>query len=332
MKPKVLFLHQSWQGFERRDFQILERHFATDELLIRRDFLFKIIQTLHAIKKADIVFCWFAYQGALLALLLAKLFRKKIIVVAGGWESANLVEINYGAMRRGIKFLPTRIVTQLIVRLANKIVTVSEHNSNEVIRNLKVPPNKIHLIYHGVPITCCKPDFVQKENIVLTVGEVKRSNLKRKGIETFIEAAEALPNINFIIVGAISKDMQEYLNWKTPKNLKITGYINEADLHKYYQRAKVYAQLSYHEQFGCALAEAMAHQCVPVVTAKAALPEIVGETGYYVPYGNITKTTIAVSEALRDNKKGGIARERIVKFFSLERRQQSLVALLKGLK
>jgi glycosyltransferase involved in cell wall biosynthesis len=126
--------------------------------------------------------------------------------------------------------------------------------------------------------------------------------------------------------------MQEYLNWKTPKNLKITGYINEADLHKYYQRAKVYAQLSYHEQFGCALAEAMAHQCVPVVTAKAALPEIVGETGYYVPYGNITKTTIAVSEALRDNKKGGIARERIVKFFSLERRQQSLVALLKGLK
>jgi len=42
---------------------------------------------------ADITFSWFADTHAFLAVLLSKLFRKKSIVVVGGYEVANVPEI-----------------------------------------------------------------------------------------------------------------------------------------------------------------------------------------------------------------------------------------------
>lgn len=65
-----------------------------------------------------------------------------------------------------------------------------------------------------------------------------------------------------------------------------------------YKKAMVYAQLSYYESFGVALAEVMASGCVPVVIRKATLPEVAGECGIYVPYGNAESSAITIQELL----------------------------------
>jgi len=93
---------------------------------------------------------------------------------------------------------------------------------------------------------------------------------------------------------------------------------------------KVYAQLSYHESFGVAIAEAMLCNCVPVVTKQYAIPEIVGETGYYVPYGNPMKTHIAITKALKieNNTK---TRERIKKFFHPLERERKIIQIINDL-
>jgi len=334
MKPRILFFHQSWQGFEKRDFEMLKRNFPTQELLIYKNFLYKIFSVIKKLSKTDIVFCWFAYRSALLPLIIAKMFNKKIIIVVGGWDCANVPEIDYGAMRKGARFLFTRIITKYIVGLADKIIAISEYNKKEIVRNLGAYPDKLTVIYHGIPLDCCSEEQLLEEKtaVVLTVGRVTRETLKRKGLETFIEVARLLPEIKFVLAGRITNEGKICLSsMNIPRNLEMPGFVEESELHRLYRKATVYAQLSYHEQFGCSLMEAMAHGCVPVVTDRAALPEVVGKTGYHVPYGDLTKTANAIKIALKDNQGGNSARKRVTELFPFERREKALAELINGL-
>ncbi|MHA1664403.1 MAG: hypothetical protein ACTSVW_01050 [Candidatus Njordarchaeales archaeon] len=53
--------------------------------------------------------------------------------------------------------------------------------------------------------------------------------------------------------------------------------------------------------------------CVPVVTRRYALPEVVGDTGFYVPYYDPKSTAEAIKKALRSNK--GMEAEKESKIF-----------------
>ncbi|MFC1938017.1 glycosyltransferase, partial [Chloroflexota bacterium] len=87
---------------------------------------------------------------------------------------------------------------------------------------------------------------------------------------------------------------------------------------------------SYHESFGLSLAEAMACECVPVITGNAALPELVGDTGFYVPYGDPKATAEAIKKALKSDA-GKKARERVKRLFPIESRQKALIKIIEGL-
>ena len=91
--------------------------------------------------------------------------------------------------------------------------------------------------------------------------------------------------------------------------------------------AKVCVQISAVESFGCALAEAMLCECVPVVTNRGALPEVVCDTGFYVPYKDNKATAEAIKKALSYDGSG--SRKRIVKLFSLNKRCEKVVDIIK---
>ena len=76
--------------------------------------------------------------------------------------------------------------------------------------------------------------------------------------------------------------------------------------------------------------EAMACGCVPVVTERGALPEVVGDTGYYVPYGSAVAAAEAIEKAL-SSKRWLEARKRVEVKFGLKRREENLSSLLRSL-
>lgn len=117
------------------------------------------------------------------------------------------------------------------------------------------------------------------------------------------------------------------MNEPLPGNVECTGYLDGQSLLEWYQRAKVYCQLSRYESFGVALAEAMSCCCVPVVTREGALPEVVGDTGFYVPYGDVKATASAIREALQSDK-GRLARQRVIEKFSVVEREKKLLGLI----
>jgi len=155
------------------------------------------------------------------------------------------------------------------------------------------------------------------------VTKISPATVEIKRLDTFLKASVYLPDVKFILVGEISGALRDSLKKMGGSNVKFTGYLNPEALLPYYQKAKVYCQLSTHESFGVALAEAMSCGCVPVVTRRYSLPEIVGATGFYVPYNDAEATADAIRQALTSDK-GLKARERVKNFFSEEKRENIL--------
>lgn len=313
---KILFVYSALGSFVRRDLEILEKCFHVKKMKVIMSPL-TVLRLLKGILWADVVYAWFIKLNTFFAVLFCMVLRKKCIIVAGGYDVAYVPEINYGAL-----FSPwRRIMVKFVLEHASKVLAVSGSNRNQIMRLAR--PKRLKLVYNGVDAEKFKPSG-EKENLVITVGRVSDSTIKRKGLDTFVKAAACLPDVRFILIGKYDGSI-ERLKKMAGSNVIFTSYVSEESLLRYYQRAKVYCQLSAHESFGVALAEAMSCCCVPVVTRRYALPEVVGDTGFYAPYNDPEATAEAIRKALKSDK-GMKARERIKKHFSLEAREKRLIS------
>jgi len=321
----ICFVYVDLSTFVKRDLEILRKHFNVKPVKWTTFWDFKMILSLiRAILTSDLCFIWFADFHAAFTVLLSKTLCRKSVVVVGGYEVAKVPEIGYGAMLRP----RSAHIVRYVLGNADKILAVSEFNKKEVLKYTN--SKNVELVYNGVDCKKFKPNG-EKEDLVITVAHsISDITTKIKGLETFIKAAKYLPDTKFIVVGKYLNNLIEYLKAQASPNVEFLEFIPNEDLIKLYQKAKVYCQLSYRESFGMALAEAMACECIPVVTNRGAIPEVVGDVGYYVPYGDPKATAEAVKKALEsDQSKGKMARERIKKYFSIERREKELVSIVK---
>jgi glycosyltransferase involved in cell wall biosynthesis len=167
---------------------------------------------------------------------------------------------------------------------------------------------------------------------VLTVGNVDRSNLLRKGHEVFVRTAALMPDVNFVLAGAWRDNAVDHLRAIATPNVTLTGWLSDEALDDYYRKAAVYVQVSLHEGFGLSVAEAMLAGCVPVVSRAGSLPEVTGESAIFVDTQAPPVIAQAIAEALAypDEARGPI-RQRILEHFPLEKRAQQLEQLIRPL-
>jgi glycosyltransferase involved in cell wall biosynthesis len=317
---KILFVYTDLSSFVKTDLEILKRHFdvAPVQWTRARD-VKNMLRIIWHILRTDLSFTWFAGGHAARVVFLSKLFGKKSIVVVGGYEVANVPEIGYGAMiypksARKVKY---------VLENADKILAVSKFNKNEILKYTS--PENVELVYNSVDCDKFKPNDPKDANLVITVG----SKMKLKGLDIFIESAKLLIEKKFMVIG-LPEDVISYLKPSKPANVELVGFVSHEDILQYYQSAEVYCQLSCRESFGMALAEAMVCECVPVAADNAALPEVVGDTGFYVPYGDPKATAEAIEKALQSDK-GEEARKRVKMMFSLEKRENELMKIIKNI-
>lgn len=316
---RILFVYSAFSRFVYDDLTILRKHFDVKLLKLetflipRRGRSYKeFFMLVKNIIGCDVVFTWWATLNAFFIVLFCKLLRKKSVVAVGGYEIAYLPEIGYGNMISPIK----RLITKTALRNADKVLVLSKSSLKEVLR---LTHSNVRIVYAGVDLDRFVPKG-DKENMVLTVGYVTR-----KRPDLFVKVAEKLPHVRFVIVGKYNGYKSK--NVTTAENAGFAGV--DSELLSLYQRAKVYCQLSAHEGFGISLAEAMACDCIPVVSNRYALPEVVGDAGFVVDYEDIKETVKAVSKALSIESKK--PRERITKNFSLKRREFMLSKILRSM-
>jgi len=325
IKKKILFLSAYNSSFVRNDRNILSKFADVSTISIpkRRNIYsisLLICKIFIEVFKNDITYCWFAELPALLVVFFSKLLHKRCVVVVGGYEVANIPEIGYGGMlnKKSVKKV------KYILRSADLILAVSESNRKEIEDNFIA--KQLKLIYNGVQINKFNAEG-DKKNIVITVGNVTRENLQRKGLETFVRSAAFLPDVEFILIGKHFDDSSEYLSSIASDNVTFTGFVSDDELLNYMQEAKVYVQVSAHEGFGISLAEAMLCECIPVVTSSGALPEVAGNSAFYVSIKDPQQTAEAIKKAL-EAENGEQFRRHIKENYSLNNREEQLVKII----
>ena len=323
---KIYFVHQGFLSFVKKDLEILKKKYKVKAVNNFNSTLSKIPENLLGVLWCDVVFCWFGGPRFIVPIMFGRLFRKKVVIVAGGYDVVRLPEIGYGNMRGGL----IAWVQRKLFRFAHNIICISESNRKEAIHNAGIPAEKITMIYHGFYPP--KESKNEKEHIVITVGRVSKRNLLRKGLWSFIEAAKSFPDIPFLMIGSVDDGIKERLKNVLPPNLTLTGYVSDKELEDYFSRSKVYVQASAHEGFGCSVAEAMLYECVPVVSDCFALPEVVGDAGFLVKSGDLEDLKAKIALALGDlGELGRKASQRIRRKFSLEARRAALLNLIESL-
>lgn len=325
---KILFVSPPFQSFIQKDYEILRKKFRTQSVTYchehKGSLLLLIPRIIRGTFWADVTYSWFGSFHAFLTVLFSRLLHKKSIIVAGGYDVAKIPEIRYGLMNMGL----CRLFPIFAFRSCDKILAVSQYTKKELIENLNINTEKVEVVSHGFDKNKFYPNG-EKENIIITIGKASENHGTRKGLVTFAKATKLLPDANFYLIGRAEKSFIERLRKISSCNLHYTGFIPHEELVRLMQRAKVYVQVSAHEGFGCALAEAMLCGCIPVVTDRGALPEVVGDVGYYVPYGDVEATAETIKRALRDGKvKGQKARKRIEEKFPIQKREKELIEAL----
>ena len=324
---KILFVHNHPTQFVRLDLAELRRHYEVSEYYLHSRRI-NPAAIWHQVKRHDLVFGWFASWHTLLPIEFARLLRKPSVLVIGGYDVASMPKIGYGHQRGGIK----KWLSRRTMRSASCLVTNSLYSQEEAVRNAALSKTKVHAIYHGVPDPFGDLPRAPRDRMALTVGNVDRWNLKRKGHEPFVRAAALLPDVKFVLAGNWKDDAIEYLRRIATPNVEFTGCLSDEELLNYYRQAAVYVQASAHEGFGLSLAEAMLAGCVPVTTGAGALREVTGSCGVRVDSQDPAEIVQAIQAALEYSDDARLAiRTRILTEFPLKNRREQLERLVNPL-
>jgi glycosyltransferase involved in cell wall biosynthesis len=324
---KILFVHNHPAQFVRLDLAELRKRYEVTECFLSSRWL-NPFSIWKLVRSHDLVFGWFASWHTCLPLEFARRLHKPSLLIIGGYDLANLPEIGYGHQRGGMK----KWLSRRTMQAASCLVTNSVFSRDEAVRNAHLGTNQVHAVHHGVPDPFGVLPAGHRERMVLTVGNVDRSNLQRKGHEAFVRAAALMPDVEFVLAGAWKDNAANQLRALATPNVKLTGRLSDEELNDYYRRASVYVQASRHEGFGMSVAEAMLAGCVPVVTRAGALPEVTGDAGILVDEPEPAVLAEAIEAALNysDNARTAI-RKRILDRFPMERRGRLLEQLIQPL-
>lgn len=174
------------------------------------------------------------------------------------------------------------------------VIAISEQTKNDIIHFLKIPENKIRVVYQG----CHKafkefifPEFLNQtkekfnlpERFVLNVGTVE----ERKNLLNVVKALEGT-NIPLVIVGKKTKYFNKIEKFISKKKLEVffLNNVSMEELAAIYRLADILVYPSFFEGFGIPVIEGL-FSGTPVITSNtSSLPEAGGNAALYIDPGN----------------------------------------------
>jgi len=323
--PKLIVIVDEKSHFSLSDIDLLRDNYPMIPVfldLIEKDFLklFKIgmLQIIPGILKSDISITWFVDYHTVFVVFFSKLFRKKSVVIIGGHEVCNMPEINYGYQR----LLFRGFIVRWVLRNATAMVIPSRSYAEKVQDLVALPA-------HVIPLYSRPDNFALSEEKTKSIVMVANQYLTRddyislKGIATYDKVAKELPEYPFYLIGRTDPQIREMFT-----NIRYPGEMNHGELLKVLAKTKVYCQLSYTESFGVSLLEALQSGCIPVVTGKDGMKELVNGNGYSVTYGDVESTVKAIRNAfISPEDRTGIAHQ-YQNDYSQDRRRTELMKLI----
>ena len=274
--------------------------------------------------RSDVVYAFFASEHALVPAIVARALRRRFVLVPAGYDYANVPERNYGLAARRKGWMP-----RLIGRLATVALPISRQTMWEFLALVPSAAPRTYLAYLAVdPRQFADPGVRREPDLIVTVAHVDEESWSRKGIDRFVDAARTDPARRYCLIGRVAESMQAVLAEKAPPNLECAGRLSDDELREMLWRASVYVQLSWHETFGVAMAEAMLCGCVPVITDSPALREVAAKWAVMVGDGESDNAAIERGLTQAATVDRAAMRDDIAQRFSVDARTTTLAAAL----
>ena len=317
------------KGLEREALQRVE--FYAQDLQILKDAGFEIdfVSKLRDLRPADLFFVWW-WTWALAPITYAKMLRRPVVVTG-------VLDVNYyhprpwwhkAGMRRAFA-------------LADANVFNSELEFREIPRLFPVRnPSYVPLT---VDHEAYSPNGARNDRLVCTVGWLQQPNATRKCLPEVIHAAALIhpkrPDVRFVIAGAkgnyADEAMELVRRLGAESYVQLPGAISREEKIRLMRECAVYLQPTRYEGFEVAILEAMSCGAPIITSPRGAVPEVVGDTTFFVDGTSPTSIADGLLQCLDDpslrEEMGRKARSRAVERFQYAERRDKMIALLNRL-
>jgi len=175
---------------------------------------------------------------------------------------------------------------------ADKIIAISEQTKQDIISYLKVPEDKIEVIYQGCHHAFKEnqtAEFIQKtkekfnlpDRFILNVGTIE----ERKNLLNIVQAIDKT-EIPLVVVGRKTKyfkKIQEFIRKnKMEKQIHFLESVSMDELAVIYKLADIFVYPSFFEGFGIPVIEALFSKTVAITSNISCLPEAGGPDSVYI--------------------------------------------------
>lgn len=197
------------------------------------------------------------------------------------------------------------------VTVAQAVIAVSEATKEDIVKLLKVPPSKVHVIYEAVAPefkVATKKDVLAKYGInfpyLLNVGNAKPHKNWFSLIKAFAVFVKDKPEYKLVLVGPSNKKF-----WQPKKLVNQLGlegavlfidYLQSQDLPHLYQGATAFIFPSLYEGFGLPPLEAMACSTPVIASNGSAVKEVLDKAAFLVNPTNIEELAQAMRAVVTD--------------------------------
>ena len=227
----------------------------------------------------------------------------------------DMIAFLYPEIWSGLSGFRIRNYIKLSSQRADVILTVSNSAKKDIVRILKIPEDKIKVIYCGVNKKLYKPipdlslqglvkrKYGIRKKFILTVGPLGT----RKNHDRLIDAYSILPkyireDYQLIITGE-KKGTYNNLLKKASKtcladDIVFTGFIPEKEMPMVINAASLFVFPSLYEGFGIPLLEAMACGTPLLASNVSSIPEVVGSAALLFDPYNINEMASVIDRVL----------------------------------
>jgi len=342
-KPKILYFHSVNSSFVRKDLILLKENFDTRifffdpkiKALLPFQFLRQLIFIIKEIRKSKIIITQFGGYQSFLPSFFGKLFSVPSLIILGGSDCVSFPSINYGNFNKKLLGLFTKWSYGFATHLSpvHKSLVKGEYtytNDDYPVQGYlhfcpKVKADFTELCY-GYDHEFFSFNKDKTPNSYLTVGYLNHANYYRKGIDLILFLAKKKKDSSFTIVGG---NLDNIPIDEIPANVKMIKSVSPEQLIKLYGSHEFYFQLSICEGFPSAICEAMLCGSIPIGSDVAAIPQIIGESGFVLKKKDEASLLELVEKANNcDKEKMAIsARKQIIENYPINERDK-LITLI----
>jgi len=172
---------------------------------------------------------------------------------------------------------------------ADKVIAVSQHTKEDMIKIWGIDEKKIEVVYHGIDKKrkqVSEVRLIEKPYIFFAGG----GRSLNKNFEHLVKAFSILAHKNKDVLLVCSGSKFSEIELRLISSFKLMDRIvhfmaNEQQMAQLYNDALMLAVPSYYEGFGMPILEGMMYNCPVVLSNTSCFPEIAGDAGvYFDPY------------------------------------------------